>query len=89
MVYTRLRSIREIQSIYYATLLCFFIRQQNYFFNFIVVALKRADCFEVLVFKAQFLSPRILLASWMSLGMMVTLLAWMAQMLVSSNSPTR
>ncbi|XBI07831.1 hypothetical protein VPH35_135671 [Triticum aestivum] len=28
-------------------------------------------------------------ASWMSLGMMVTRLAWMAQRLVSSNSPTR
>ena len=35
------------------------------------------------------LSPRILLASWMSLGIMVTLLAWMAQRLVSSKSPTR
>merc|ERR1711902_220527 len=34
-------------------------------------------------------SPRILLASWMSLGMMVTRLAWMAHKLVSSNSPTR
>ncbi|XBI07439.1 hypothetical protein VPH35_135345 [Triticum aestivum] len=28
-------------------------------------------------------------ASWMSLGMMVTRLAWMAHRLVSSNSPTR
>ncbi|KAF8717112.1 hypothetical protein HU200_026226 [Digitaria exilis] len=28
-------------------------------------------------------------ASWMSLGMMVTRLAWMAQRLVSSKSPTR
>ena len=34
-------------------------------------------------------SPLILLASWMSLGMMVTLLAWIAQRLVSSKSPTR
>ena len=34
-------------------------------------------------------SPRIRLASWMSFGMMVTRLAWMAQRLVSSNSPTR
>ena len=34
-------------------------------------------------------SPRILLASWMSLGKMVTHLAWMAQRLVSSNNPTR
>lgn len=39
--------------------------------------------------QAQALSPRILLASWMSLGMIVTRLAWMAQRLVSSNSPTR
>merc|ERR1719397_2169203 len=37
----------------------------------------------------QALSPRILLASWISLGMMITLLAWMAQRLVSSNRPTR
>ena len=29
------------------------------------------------------------LASWMSLGMMVTRLAWMAARLVSSNRPTR
>ena len=35
------------------------------------------------------LSPRIHLASWMSLGMMVTRRAWMAQKLVSSNRPTR
>ena len=35
------------------------------------------------------LSPLIRLASWMSLGMMVTRLAWMAQRLVSSKSPTR
>ena len=35
------------------------------------------------------LSPRIRLASWMSLGMMVTLRAWMAHKLVSSNSPMR
>ena len=34
-------------------------------------------------------SPRIRLASWMSFSMMVTRLAWMAQRLVSSNSPTR
>lgn len=34
-------------------------------------------------------SPLIRLASWMSLGMMVTLLAWIAHRLVSSNSPTR
>lgn len=34
-------------------------------------------------------SPRMRRASWMSLGMMVTRLAWMAQRLVSSKSPTR
>ena len=37
----------------------------------------------------QNLSPLILLASWMSLVMMVTLLAWMAQRLVSSKRETR
>ena len=35
------------------------------------------------------LSPRIRLASWMSLGMMVTRRAWMVHKLVSSNRPTR
>ena len=34
-------------------------------------------------------SPRMRRASWMSLGMMVTRLAWMAQRLVSSKRPTR
>ena len=34
-------------------------------------------------------SPRMRRASWMSLGMMVTRLAWMAARLVSSNRPTR
>ena len=34
-------------------------------------------------------SPRMRRASWMSLGMMVTRLAWMAHRLVSSNRPTR
>lgn len=34
-------------------------------------------------------SPRILLANWMSLGMIVTLLAWIAHKLVSSKSPTK
>ena len=43
----------------------------------------------VFVLAAQALSPRILLASWMSFGMMVTRLAWIAQRLVSSNSPTK
>ena len=35
------------------------------------------------------LSPRILLANWMSLGIIVTLFAWIAHKLVSSNKPTR
>ena len=35
------------------------------------------------------LSPQIRLANWMSFGMMVTHLAWIAHRLVSSNSPTR
>ena len=34
-------------------------------------------------------SPRILRASWMSLGMIVTRLAWIAARLVSSKRPTR
>ena len=34
-------------------------------------------------------SPQIRLASWMSFGMMVTRLAWMAHRLASSNSLTR
>ena len=34
-------------------------------------------------------SLRIRRVSWMSLGMMVTLLAWMAHKFVSSKSPTR
>ena len=34
-------------------------------------------------------SPRMRRASWMSLGMMVTRLAWMAAKLVSSNKPTK
>ena len=35
------------------------------------------------------LSPRIHLAGWMSLGMMVTRRVWMVHKLVSSNRPTR
>ena len=35
------------------------------------------------------LSPWIRLASWMSLGMIITRRVWMAHKLVSSNSPTR
>ncbi|KAK8448795.1 hypothetical protein SEVIR_7G103250v4 [Setaria viridis] len=38
---------------------------------------------------AQALSPLMRRASWMSLGMIVTRLAWMAHRLVSSNRPTR
>ena len=34
-------------------------------------------------------SPRIRLASWMSFGMMVTRLAWMAHRLASSSKLTR
>merc|ERR550519_3196712 len=34
-------------------------------------------------------SPRIRRANWMSLGMIVTRLAWMAHRFVSSNRPTR
>ena len=34
-------------------------------------------------------SPRMRRASWMSLGMIVTRLAWMAHRLVSSKRPTR
>ena len=34
-------------------------------------------------------SPRMRRANWMSLGMMVTRLAWMAQRFVSSNKPTK
>ena len=37
----------------------------------------------------QNLSPRILLASWRSFDMIVTLLAWIAHKLVSSNRETR
>ena len=36
-----------------------------------------------------YFSPLILLASWISFGIIVTLFAWMAQRLVSSNNPTR
>ena len=37
----------------------------------------------------QNLSPLILLANWISLVMIVTRLAWIAQRLVSSKSPTK
>ena len=52
-----------------------------------LVVLKRTDvvlCREV----RHALSPQIRLANWISLGIIVTLLAWMAQRLVSSNRPT-
>ena len=54
-----------------------------------VVALKRAVCILYAVHGFYARSPRIRRASWISLGMMVTLLAWMAHKLVSSNRPTR
>ena len=38
---------------------------------------------------AHWRSPRMRRASWMSLGMMVTRFAWMAQRFVSSKRPTR
>ena len=38
---------------------------------------------------SQNLSPRILLASWRSFDMIVTLLAWIAHKLVSSNRETK
>ena len=51
------------------------------------VALKRAGCRSDECVYAR--SPRMRRASWMSLGMMVTRLAWMAHKLVSSKSPTK
>ena len=54
------------------------------------MVLKRTEMFVFLVVVALTpLSPRIRLASWMSLGMMVTRQAWMAHKLVSLNNPTR
>ena len=53
-----------------------------------VVVLKRTEmCVFVVGLYAR--SPRIRLASWMSFGMMVTRLAWMAHRLASSSNPTR
>ena len=46
-------------------------------------------CLSQIMAPAYARSPRMRLASWMSLGMMVTRLAWMAARLVSSNRPTR
>ena len=54
-----------------------------------LVALKRTEFDVEAGRKPQALSPRIRLANWMSLGMMVTRLAWMAHKLASSNNPTR
>ena len=53
-----------------------------------VVVLKRTEmCVFVVGLYAR--SPRIRLASWMSFGMMVTRLAWMAHRLASSSKLTR
>ena len=54
-----------------------------------VVVLKRTEMCVFLVVGLYARSPRIRLASWMSLGMMVTRLAWIAHRLASSNNPTR
>ena len=59
-----------------------------------VVVLKRTEmCFFFFVFffvvGLYARSPQIRLASWMSFGMMVTHLAWMAHRLASSSNPTR
>ena len=54
-----------------------------------LVALKNASEFFWVSLRAYARSPRMRRASWMSLGMMVTRLAWMAHRLVSSNRPTR
>ena len=53
-----------------------------------VVVLKRTETF-VFVVGLYAPSPWISLASWISLGMMVTRLAWMAHRLASSNNLTR
>ena len=42
----------------------------------------------MICFDHQFLSPLMRLASWISLGIIVTLFAWMAHRLVSSKRPT-
>jgi len=51
--------------------------------------LGKRSCINALGWVSQNLSPLILLASWRSLVMMVTLLAWMAHKLVSSKRDTR
>ena len=50
---------------------------------------ERTEMFVFLWWCLYALSPRIRLANWMSFGMMVTCLAWIAHRLVSSNSPMR
>ena len=52
-----------------------------------VVVLKRTEMFLVVGLYAR--SPRIRLASWISFGMMVTHLAWIAHRLESSSKLTR
>ena len=72
-------------------IICFFV----FFCLFPVLDLQRAPTLTYLYWAsdddplAYARSPRMRLASWMSLGMMVTRLAWIAHRLVSSKSPTR
>ena len=66
----------------------FFMAFQGLLFLEYVVVLKRTEMF-MLVVGLYARSPRIRLASSISFGMMVTLLAWMAHRLASSNSLTR
>ena len=58
-------------------------------FGVLGVVLKRTKMFVFVVVGHYARSPRIRLANWISLGMMVTRFAWMAHRLVSLNSPTR
>ena len=53
------------------------------------VVLKRTGMFCLVMLLIYTLSPRICMASWMSLGITVTCLAWKAHKLVSLNRPTR
>ena len=62
---------------------------KGYSFWSMGVVLKRTEMFVFAVVGHYARSPRIRLANWISLGMMVTRFAWMAHRLVSSNSPTR
>ena len=73
--------------LYYIILYAHKINNKYFEFNhFKAKALK--VIYEFHKIRIQPLSPLILLASCMSFGMMVTLLAWMAQRLVSSKRPT-